>query len=279
MRARRLLVALVTPAATVAIAAPAAAELRPGAGAYVNGGNPGAWAADHQASDGGRGAGGSGGGGGASHCEWHVAVEDDRAVGVWDPAGTRLYSATGRWLERWCDGGTVEVNGQFLVPQGQAIDPRQLALQAWNKIAIGAPPIGTSPEADRRLYVRVPTWLWVGGDWWQSYTASASAGRVTATVTARPTTASWSTGDGAGLSCAGPGVVWQRGMSDDATYCKHTYTDSSAGRPGGTYTLAVSVPFEVTWTSSVGAGGSLAGVAREASRAVEVGEIQAVQSG
>ena len=142
-----------------------------------------------------------------------------------------------------------------------------------------APPIATSPSADDRLYTQVQTWLWLEDQWWTTYSATANAGRVSATVTATPTSASWDTGDGGGTTCRGPGVAWQRGMpDDDATYCKHTYTNSSAGQEGGTYTLSATVTFEITWTSNTGGGGSLEAIDRTASRDVEVGEIQAVET-
>ena len=108
-----------------------------------------------------------------------------------------------------------------------------MALQARASIGISPPTIRTSPEAGGRLYVRVPTWLWVDGGWWHAYQATASAGRVTATVTATPVTATWGLGDGAVVSCSGPGVAWRPGLPEDATDCAHTYTTSSAADPDG----------------------------------------------
>lgn len=267
MRARRLTLAVVAAAGLIiTTAAPAPAD--DGGGAFIDDdGDPTAVADDTEQEP------GSPGSGGDDNCTTRVAIEDDFAFGVYDVDGTRAYSETGRWLERVCDGFAQEP-----FPEGGAVDPRALALSARESVSIATPPIATSPSADDRLYTQVQTWLWLDEQWWTTYSATASAGRVSATVTARPTTAEWDTGDGGGTTCRGPGVRWQRGMPDDATYCKHSYTRSSAGQDGGTFTLSAAVTFEITWTSNTGGGGSLEAIERTASRDVEVGEIQAVET-
>lgn len=217
--------------------------------------------------------GGGSRGGSQSDCYWRVVIEDDREFGVYEPDGTRQHSDTGRWLEQVCDGRPVQV-----VPESAPADPRQVALNARESVPIPAPPLATSPSADRELYAQMKTWLWVDNDWWQSYSATASAGAVSSTVTARPVRSEWTMGDGGRTVCAGPGVEWRRGMGEDDTYCSYTYRRSSAGEPEGTFTLTVTVYFEVAWTSNVGTGGSLGVVTRSASTQVRVGEIQAVNT-
>lgn len=267
MRTRRLTISLATTLAVLAaLASPAAAD--DGGGAFIDDGDPTATAGDTDTDPG-----DPGGGGGDDDCTTTVYLEDDFAFAIYDVDGTRLYSETGRWLQRRCDGFAQEP-----FPEGGAVDPRALALSARQSVGIAAPPIATSPSADDRLYTQVQTWLWLDEQWWTSYSATANAGRVSATVTATPTTTAWDTGDRGGTTCRGPGVRWQRGMPDDATYCKHTYTSSSAGQDGGTYTLSATVTFEITWTSNTGAGGTLETIDRTASRDVEVGEIQAVET-
>ena len=272
---RRVLVGVLLFGAAGLAASPASAESRPpgDAGAYIeDGGNPVATARDPgQPTSGGSS-------GGESSCEWNVVIADDWQLTVYDERGGRQFSETGRWLASGCRNDLRDPGGAFLVPEGGLADPRQLAAEARQSVGILAPSIATSPDASRRLYVRVPTWLWVDEGWWQPYTATATAGRVSSTVTARPVKAEWSTGDGGGTTCAGPGVAWREGMREDATYCRHTYYHSSSRERGGAYTLGVTIEFEVTWTSNVGMSGRLAGLSRSASRRVEVGEIQAVES-
>lgn len=294
MRARRELLAgsLAAIAAVVLAAGGASAEERISSrsGAYVDGkGRPSAVASQQvsltpEAAATGAISGGGGGATGSDDCSWRLIIGDDRSVAVFDENGQQQHSPTGRWLERVCGGQQVAVGGQFAVPQGQGaappvvVDPAALAAQALASIDVPAPAIETSPAADRRLYVQVPTWLWVDDAWWRTYSATASAGGVSATVTARPVRALWSTGDGGAVTCAGPGAPWRPGAPEDATDCHHVYRHSSAGRAGDTYPLSVTVDFEVAWTSTVGAGGSLGGISRSSSRAVEVGEIQALET-
>lgn len=274
MRRGCLIGALVGAAAVLAAAAPVHANDAPGGsgGAFVDeDANPTAIANDPGGAP-------SGGGGGGDECEWLVAVTDDFEFAIYDNDGGRYYSETGRWLRRECDGSPQQINGMFIVPEGDAVDPQALAANALASAPISVPSINTSPSNDR-LYTQVRTWLWVDDGWWRTYSATANAGRVSSTVTATPTRAEWSAGDGDGTTCNGPGVEWRRGMRDDATYCSYTYRHSSAGQGGDVYTLSVTVWFEITWTSNTGQSGTLAAVSRSASRQVEVGEVQALETG
>jgi len=276
MRARRLTAALVLSLAAGSLASPALANESPGGdgGAFVSDdGDPTAVARDASTRPSG------GGGGGGDDCRWNVVIEDDFAFAIYETNGTRMYSETGRWLERICGGEVVAVGDLFVVPEGGAVDPRALAMEALASVPIATPPMSTSPSADDRLYTQVRTWLWLPGTWWRAYSATATAGRVTASVTATPVRAEWNAGDGGGTTCRGPGVEWRRGMRDDATYCSYTYRHSSAGEDGDSYTLTVTVWFRVSWTSNTGGGGTLADISRGASRQVQVGEVQAIETG
>ncbi|HNH38519.1 MAG TPA: hypothetical protein PK912_08745, partial [Microthrixaceae bacterium] len=215
MRTRVLTALLLAGASVLLAATPAGAGNRPppggGGGAYVDGdGDPTATAGDGTANPGGGGSGGGGGGGGEGPpCEWHVVIEDDFQMGIYDVDTLQTqHSATGRWLEYWCEGtGAVAVDGYFIVPEGGLVDPAALAQQALQSVQIAPPAIRTSPDESGRLYVQVPTWLWIDSSWWQPYTATAQAGRVWSTVTARPVSVTWGTGDGGSEVCRGPGVA------------------------------------------------------------------------
>lgn len=217
--------------------------------------------------------------GAATNCEWRVVIANDTEMGIYDVDGTRLHSDTGRWFEKWCDGQPVMVNGGGAVPENlRSVDPATLAQQARQSVPIPSPAITTSPDADRGLYARMRTWLWVPESWWRGYSATAEAGGVSTTVSATPVRAVWSLGDGGQVVCKGPGVERRQGMSDDETYCSYVYKNASSTQQSGTYTITVTVEFAVTWTSNVGSGGALGGIARSSSRTVKVGEIQAVES-
>lgn len=281
MRTRFLIATLLTLVMAGVAAAPVGAETRPpgpGGGAYVGGdGDPTAIAIDGASTPGG-GGGGGGVSGQPSQCHWEVVIEDDFQFPIYDVDSLETeHSNTGRWLQYWCDGiGVVEVNGLFLTPEGGLVDPAALAADALASIDIGAPAIRTSPSADGRLYVQIPTWLWIDEGWWKPYQASASAGRVTSTVTAKPVKTTWTMGDGSSVSCTGSGRAWHPGLPDDASDCRHTYRNSSAAKPGNTFHLEATVTFEVTWTSNLGPGGTLPAITRTSGVDAEVGEIQAV---
>lgn len=284
MRAR-LLTSIALAVCLGILATPAAAETRPPpdggeGGAYLSDdGDPTAVAADGGSSPGQDDSGGGGGSGDGPPCHWEVVVDDDSAFAIYDVDSLEpQHSQTGRWLQYVCDGlGPVAVGGQYLVPEGgPAVDPAELAAEALASIEIGGPAIRTSPAAEGRLYVRIPTWLWLDGSWWQTYQATATAGQVTSTVSARPMRTSWSMGDGSTVTCTGSGKAWRPGLPDDATDCSHTYRSSSAGRTGGTFTITATVAFEVTWSSNTGSDGALPTIDRSSTVGVDVGEIQAI---
>ncbi len=266
-----LLIAVATGLWALA-ASPVAGDTRPpgpGGGAYVDGsGNPTATAEDGA---GGPGAAPAGGGGGPDPCRWEVVIEDDLRFAIYEVDSlVTLHSNTGRWLQYMCPGyGPVAVDGFYLIPEGGLVDPAALAAEALASIGIDGPTIRTSPDS-RRLYVNVPTWLWVDAGWWQTYEATATAGRVSATVTARPTSTSWSLGDGSALRC-GAGRPWRPGLPESATDCSHTYRRSSERME-----VSAVVTLEVTWTSNIGAGGSLPAISRSSDITAVIGEIQAI---
>ncbi len=213
-----------------------------------------------------------------TNCTWRVSNADDTKVAMYDPNGKRIYSPTGRWYEKVCNGVPVAVNGSFAVPGSRPGDPAALAQQARESVAIPTPPLATSPRADRRLYTRVPTWLWVDPGWWRGYSATATAGGVSSTVVARPVRAVWTMGDGGQTICTGPGTEWRPGMAEGRSTCSYVYKNASAGQLGNTFTMTVDVEFAVSWTSSIGPGGTLASITRTTARPVQVGEIQAVET-
>lgn len=269
MRPRRVVVSALLASLVVLCAAPDAwaDSAPPGGGAFIDpDGDPTATAGDGGSS----GGGGGGGGGGNDDCEYALSIEDDFEFYVYGDDDTPQHSATGRWFTYICNGASMDV-----VPEGGLVDPRQVAVDALASVGITGPVVATSPASDR-LVVRVPTWLWVDGGWWQTYTATASAGRVTAAVTVRPVATDWSTGDGGGTTCTGPGVAWSPGLPDSATDCSHTYLEPSAGEPGSTFSLTATVRMEVSWSSNTGQGGTLPAISRSSTQPVTVSEVQAV---
>jgi hypothetical protein len=136
---------------------------------------------------------------------------------------------------------------------GPVIDPAVLARQAIESMQLKAITIGIVPEPlpGRVGIVGLPTWMWA-----QTPTAttigpitrSASAAGVTVTATAHVERVVWRMGDGATVTCMGPGTAYQdsygRRSSPD---CGHTYVRT------GRYTVAATSYWVVDW---IGAGQS-----------------------
>ncbi len=274
MRARLLTLTALAVAVMFAPTAVGADDRPTGTGgAYVPpGGDPTATASSGGGSNGG---GGGGGGGDDPPCHWQVIVEDDFSFPVYSVDSLQTqHSESGRWLQYWCDDyGVVDVGGYYTIPEGGLVDPTALAQEALESVRIDSPVIRTSPSEDGRLYVHVPTWLWIDRGWWRPYTATAQAGRVWATVTAQPVSVTWDLGDGATVSCAGPGTAWTPSAGGDESACSHTYRRSTSG---GALTMSATVTLEVTWTSNAPVGGELPAISRASTIDVEVGEIQAI---
>lgn len=130
------------------------------------------------------------------------------------------------------------------------------------------------PEPDR-LVVQWPVQLWLTGGW-EPQSATASAGGLSATVTARPERVTWTMGDGGSVTCSTAGSPASRGGGSD---CSYTYKVSSAGRAGDAYRVSVAVTFAATWRATDGTGGDLGPLTSPAgSVTVQVGEVQAVNT-
>jgi hypothetical protein len=275
MRSRFMIAVVLCGAALFSSAIPAVADERPvgSGGAYVSPeGDPTAVASDRVAND------GSGGSSAEINpCEWNVIISDDVQFAVHDEHYNRVYSSTGRWLVYWCYGvGAVPINGDILVPEGGVVDPQQVAVDALASVTIPPPTLQTSPSANGRLYVQVPTWLWLEPSWWRPYEATANAGRVSSTVRATPIATTWTMGDGHTVTCFGPGTEWRPGLPESTSTCTHIYRTSSDGSPGGSFVVDATVTFEVSWTSNLSPGGTLPVITRTQRLEVQVGEIQAI---
>jgi hypothetical protein len=256
-----------------AVVAPAGAD---GTGdAWTDGRSVGASAADDDATSGR----GGGGGGSAVTCTYERLGPDD-ARAADEMAGLGILAGgqgAGAWYRRNCRGpGGAWSAATVWVP---AADPVALARRARDQVPVPAPAVGTSPPATEGALVNVPTWLWVDRSLWRPVSVTVTAGDVTVTATATPQRVEWSTGDGGGLTCAGPGTPYDpaRPPAAQSSDCTWTYRRSSAGAPGGAYTVTATVVYAVSW-SAVGApgGGGLGELRRSASVRLAVKEIQAV---
>lgn len=158
-----------------------------------------------------------------------------------------------------------------------APSPVTLARQATADLMLPSPVIRSSPRPEELQLVTLPTWLWVDRSIWRAQSKTVSAGGVSVTATAQPTSVSWSTGDGAKVVCRGPGTAYADNMTAGAPSpdCGHIYTRPSAGQPGEAFHVTATITWAVTW-SGAGAGGTLPVLTSTAEAAFRVAESQAL---
>jgi len=141
-------------------------------------------------------------------------------------------------------------------PGGAPPDPRVLAQQAIARMNLRAITIGIVPEprAGSVGIIGMPTWMWAqnpGATTWGPQTQTASAGGFTVTATAKAQRTVWTMGDGATVTCTGPGTPYadSYGKKSSPT-CGHTYTGQ------GTYTVRATTYWVVTW-AGIGQSGTI----------------------
>lgn len=191
-------------------------------------------------------------------------------------------------LDRLCgDTTTGEVVSYDVItyrPGQPPIAPARLAQMASSSIGLPLPEVEFSPplnDPNQFLLVNLETWLRVTN--WATFSSTAVAGPVVSTVTATPIRQEWNfdprTFDRAlygGCPAQGNQYDTSKRPEEQSSPCTFTFHHSSAGQPGGAYEAHLTVVYAVTWTSNIGAGGSLGEVRRTTVRPVRVGEAQAV---
>jgi hypothetical protein len=200
----------------------------------------------------------------ANHPAWNGA----------DPKTNNLYF-------RGCsDGGQNNPDGFVVVGQDQPapqVDPQDLAQRAVDSMTLLGPDIA-SPKATGKYTVGVPMWMWVNqsATTFGPNTASASAGGVTVTATAKVSKIVWQMGDGASVTCNGPGTPYQasEGMAQSPT-CGHVYSKTSAGAKNGKHQVTATSTWTIDWQGG-GAAGQLTEI-RQTNVQVAIGELQVVR--
>lgn len=178
------------------------------------------------------------------------------------------------------DGGLNNPDGFVVVPTGQPpqqANPQELAQQAVDSMTLLGPEIA-SPRAAGAYTVGVPMWMWVNqsATTFGPNTASATAGGVTVTATAKVSKITWRMGDGASVACNGPGTAYQasEGMAQSPT-CGHVYAKTSAGAQNGKYQVTATSTWTIDWQGG-GAAGQLTEI-RQTNVQVAIGELQVVR--
>ncbi|MZG16598.1 hypothetical protein GTY44_24460 [Streptomyces sp. SID5914] len=153
----------------------------------------------------------------------------------------------------------------------------EVAQQAVQRLDLPEPVIRTSPDEDFVQVVHVPTWMWVEKSSWGPVSETVKVPGVQVTATARPRLAVWSMGDGATVSCTGPGTPYSAKYRPEAKSpdCGYTYRRSSLAEPGKAFTVSVRVTWDVEWRGG-GQSGTVPGLVIGAQQQLVVDEVHAV---
>ncbi|WP_217237464.1 ATP/GTP-binding protein [Streptomyces sp. AC555_RSS877] len=234
------------------------------------------------------GTGGSGGGSGsaggddgefANVCSYKLA-DPQPPAGSLDWEGHE--PGDGAVYEQTCtrDGGNLTIARMVWLaepPEQEAVDPAVLAQRAVDSMTLLGPDIA-SPRAAGKYTVGVPMWMWVNqsATTYGPNTASASAGGITVTATAKVSKIVWDLGDGASVTCNGPGTPYQgsEGMAQSPT-CGHVYSKTSVGAKNGKYPVTATSTWTIDWQGG-GAAGQLTEI-RQTNVQVAIGELQVVR--
>lgn len=195
-----------------------------------------------------------------------------------------------------CSGVSIGFGGSGLVwsatpppaaGPGVFTDPTAAAAAAEASIGLPSPWIRLDPMPFS--VTGVATWMWIDPSLWHSYSASASVGSVTAVATASPVFVRWDMGDGAVVTCEGPGTPYRSALpaAGQTTSCSHVYRQSSIGQPSSVagnandaaFPVTATITWAVSWSSSVaGAGGSLPPLETRSTTALRVEQVQSVDA-
>ena len=206
----------------------------------------------------------------------------------------------GRWYKGTCDvsyavdrQAASETVLKFLdhdmawtwVPAGQPapepyIDARTLVSAAMDSVTIPAPQIDTNPKITtgdgitNATVVGMDTWIWATGDTPSQVTVTATAGSLSATVTAQASGLRINAPDST-ASCTGWGTPWAEGTAEGSSDCTIEFTRSSA-HLGGTTPLTTSVSYDLTWTATDSTNGTLNPITTTSTHDIPVAEIQTI---
>lgn len=133
---------------------------------------------------------------------------------------------------------------------------RDVAQLAINQMDLKAINIGITPKpgADSIGLVGMPVWLWASSPdahTWGPATASATAGGITVTATARVDEITWDMGDGNKVTCTNAGTPYKALYGDTKSPdCGYVYMKSSSNQPGGTYTVTATSDWVIAWSGA-----------------------------
>lgn len=204
------------------------------------------------------------------------AISEQQAINMNLPLTGTYYSYT-----IYCITADGVYTGGFdrVYSDAPPVDPEVLRDAAAARIDIDPPNIDSNPPFDERpTVVNFETWLWTTDAWEVKY-ESESAGFILVEVFARPDNIVWRFGDGGETVCFGPGTPWSEAAHAAGTECSHTFTSSTAGQPGSATAGTATLTWVFSWAINGADQGDFGVFEATTPFSIQVGEIQAVETG
>ncbi|MFS8585987.1 MAG: hypothetical protein FWJ72_13015, partial [Acidimicrobiia bacterium] len=154
-----------------------------------------------------------------------------------------------------------------------------LARELARDLPLPEPTPATSPPLDREQIVGLPTWLWIDPADWRPVSLAVELSGFQVAVTATPVRLDWDLGEheDARVTCHGPGTPWTpeaeaAGRTSDCAWVFQRVPDP----PATAYPASVTLVWDVSYTATGQAGGSLGRNATTTGFELQVAERQAV---
>ncbi|MFF0337875.1 ATP/GTP-binding protein [Streptomyces fimicarius] len=156
------------------------------------------------------------------------------------------------------------------------VPPEVLAQRAVDQMLLKAPAIGITPKPGGKGVVGMPVYLWTekGPETYGPNTASASAGGITVTATAKVSRIVWQMGDGQTVTCTTAGTPYKAAYGKTPSPdCGHRYNAPSSTTDSGTYHVTATSTWTIGWEATSGQTGQLTEV-RDSAVDITVAEVQ-----
>jgi hypothetical protein len=227
----------------------------------------------------------SGTSGSDTECEWSESMpRDASATGPGNAVTKQIGSIQYRLFDYTCPARDPATTYHW-IPQ---VSTKQLAQHAASVVYDNLPAMwGNFAPPARRGFVDVGTWIWVNPLLWIPIAVTASiitpAGVVSVTTKATPKKLIFDPGDGklgsGPLTCKNPGLIWMPQFGDRLpSPCMYTYRHSSATQVSGLFESDVAVQWHVTWSTNLGASGTIGELSLHTSHQMNIREVQALVS-
>lgn len=134
-------------------------------------------------------------------------------------------------------------------PQAQ-VDPAIVAQRAVDKMLLRGPEIGITPKPGGKGVVGMPVYMWTekSAETYGPNTASASAGGVTVTATAKVSKIVWTMGDGKTVTCTTAGTPYKAEYGKKPSPdCGHRYNTPSSTTGTGKFHVTATSTWTIDW--------------------------------